>query len=140
MGADGIELHRSRPAKSCSTFAGDGGEGGSSVVGIRVATDEAGDDQLVDDATHPGAAEHRGLAEVLHSQPAVGGGVQLEQHVVPGEGQARPPAHLDVDSTHGGGMGTQEGRPGGEARLVSPTASRAHERRIVARKRVHTHI
>ena len=40
---------------------------------------------LIDHPARPGTAHDRPLTELAHAEAAAGGGVELEQHVVPGE-------------------------------------------------------
>jgi hypothetical protein len=53
-------------------------------------------DELGGDPADPAPAEHGGLTEVEHPETALGGTVELENHVVPADWHARGPLELTV--------------------------------------------
>ncbi len=109
--ADGGQVHGRSPPQLRPSLVGDDGVRRSSVLRIGLAADEIGGDELVDDAAHPRPAEDDRIAELQHPQPAARGGVELEEYVVPGQGQPRA-ADLGVDARHDGRVCSKEGRPG----------------------------
>jgi pimeloyl-ACP methyl ester carboxylesterase len=97
VAADGVPVDRPGAPQGVPARGGEDGEAGPAVGLVRLALGQPGGGELVHDPAHPGPAEHHPLAELAHPQPPLGRGVQLEQHVVPGQSDlpGRPQVRLD---------------------------------------------
>src|SRR5664279_4595630 len=72
---DGPNVHRRRCRELDSTFSRQHSVRGPTVVLMTLSSEQPTADHLVDDPTHPGAAEHHAIAEIAHAQaPTRSGG------------------------------------------------------------------
>jgi hypothetical protein len=104
VAGDGPQVDRRGSPVRGSAGRGKNGERGSGIVRIRVAADQTGAGQLVDEPTHSRAAKHNALAQLAHTQPLVRRGGQLEENVVPGQRQSGLVADRPVHYGHEAGV------------------------------------
>jgi hypothetical protein len=83
--ADRLPVDRPGVPQRRSAGRGENGEAGPPVGRVGLPLGQPGGGQLADHPAHPGSAEHRPLAQLGHPQPASGRGVELQQHVIPGQ-------------------------------------------------------
>src|SRR5262245_33055776 len=115
---DGVDVVWRSLAEGGAAGGGDRGEAGTAVGGVGLAADEAGSDDLVDEAADSGARQDGALGEVMHAELAARGCVELEQDVVPGQADDVRGLHVAFYGPKDAVLGHQQGPPGGNRIVV----------------------
>lgn len=92
-----LEVDGRGQAKGPGALSGQRRERRTPILGVRDPGDEPVVAQLVDDPADPGAAENGGFPKILHPHPVVRSCGELEEDVVPAEGQAGSSGQLSIE-------------------------------------------
>ena len=98
MLVDAAQMRRGRPAQGGPSVRGQDRVGRAAVARTGLPAHEAVVDHAVHETGEPARAEHDGVGEVAHAQPATRRPLQVQQHLVPREGQA--PLLLELVTQH----------------------------------------
>jgi hypothetical protein len=112
---DGIEIRRGRTAERAAALPSENREAAATVLAVRLSTNEAGVDQLVDHPAHPRTAQDGPLAQLLHAESTAGRVGQFQQHVVPAKRKTPRLLQGPVQERNDVGMDMEQRRPRVEA-------------------------
>ncbi len=104
------EIERCRLLESPDTRSGDHGISCPTIGGVRAPAHKTFSLQFVDEPTDAGAREYDPLPKLLHAESVIDG-VQLQQHVVPGERNGPGGAQIGFDSGEGAVVSHEERSP-----------------------------